>query len=334
MTKKNSSFAPGYPEPVMEKLRVLSHPDCNLHLPGIGHPEAPSRVRRVLEALDGLGPPLDAEVLLPSEDDVVGALSWIHDRAYIDRVRMACGAGQTQIDTPDCSVSSASWAALMASSGLSLRAALDIASGKYERAFVVARPPSHHAERDRARGYCFFNGAALAAEVLSRASGSAILVVDIDAHHGNGTQRHFWERADVGYVSVHEYPAFPGSGSADEIGVGRGVGTTRNVPLVAGANDDTVARALDSALEEIGSRMRPAAVVVSAGFSGHEADPLSGLAMTATGFARLTESIVQCAQAWAEGRVLSVLEGGYALDSLGRSARAHAEVLARNPAVN
>ncbi len=222
----------------------------------------------------------------------------------------------------------------MASAGLVLQAALHLASGKSRRGFVVARPPSHHAEWDRARGYCFFNGAALAAEVLSRASDAPILVVDIDAHHGNGTQGQFWERDDVGYVSVHEYPAFPGSGGADEIGAGPGMGTTRNIPLATGADDDIVVSALEAALEEMGSRMRPAAVVISAGFAGHEADPLSGLRITEAGFRRMTRAIVQCAEHWSDGRVLSILEGGYELEALASSARAHVETLARDPEVN
>jgi len=273
-------------------------------------------------------------VILPPENDIIGALKWIHDPDYIERVRAACGAAPSHVDTPDCAVSAGSWASLMAGPGLMLRAALDQASGRFTRAFVAARPPSHHAERNRARGYSFFNGAALAAEVLTRASGGPVLVVDIDAHHGNGTQRHFWERGDVGYVSVHEYPTFPGSGSADEIGEGKGRGFTRNVPLAAGSDDTVVVSALENALEEIGARMQPVAVVVSAGFGGHQDDPISGLAMTPDGFRRMTRAIIQAADAWADGRVLSILEGGYDLDALASSAGAHVEILAGESTVN
>lgn len=321
----------------MTRVRLFSHRDCERHLPGLGHPENAARVRRVLKALEPLGPDqVEAvpDIVLPSEDDILGALKWVHDPAYLERVRTACDGAASHVDTPDCAVSPGSWSSMIAGPGLMLRAALDQASGKFRRAFIAARPPSHHAERNRARGFCFFNGAALAAEVLTRASGGPVLVVDIDAHHGNGTQRHFWERADVGFVSVHEYPAFPGSGGADEIGEGPGRGLTRNVPLAAGGDDIVVATALENALEELGARMQPVAIVVSAGFAGHEADPVSGLKMTPNGFRRMTRAIIQAADAWAEGRVLSMLEGGYDLDALAASAKAHVEVLAGASTVN
>jgi acetoin utilization deacetylase AcuC-like enzyme len=318
-------------------VQLFSHPDCELHEPGLGHPESPERIRKILKTIETLGPDyanIVANVVLPPEDDIIGALRWIHDTAYIERVRTTCGAAPSHVDTPDCAVSAGSWPALIAGPGLMLRAALDQASGRFTRAFIAARPPSHHAERNRARGYSFFNGAALAAEVLTRASGGPVLVVDIDAHHGNGTQRHFWERADVGFLSVHEYPTFPGSGGADEIGEGKGRGLTRNVPLAAGSDDTVVVSALENALEEIGSRMQPVAVVVSAGFGGHRDDPISGLTMTPDGFRRMTRAIIQASDAWADGRILSILEGGYDLDALASSAAAHVEVLAGESTVN
>jgi acetoin utilization deacetylase AcuC-like enzyme len=321
----------------MDAVTVWSHPDCERHQPGLGHPETPVRVKRTIAALADLDPQLVSlrpEVELPPEDELLGVLSWVHDRDYIERVRVACRAGRGSFDSPDCVVSPGSWEALEAATGLALKAALDLASGRCRRAFVAARPPAHHAERDRARGYCFFNHTAVAAEVLARAAGGAILVVDVDAHHGNGTQRHFWERADVGFLSVHEYPAFPGSGGADETGAGRGAGTTRNLPLAAGADDDAVVHALEAALDDLGARVRPAAVVVSAGFSGHASDPVSGWRMTDAGFSRLTKTIVQCAETWSDGRVLSILEGGYDVDALEACVRAHVEALARGSEVN
>ena len=317
------------------QVRILSHPDCNEHQPGLGHPERPERIATILRALDGLPAPTDrTEVVLPSEDDTLGALRWIHDAEYIDRVRQACEEAPAHVDTADCSVGPQSWKSLVAAPGITLRAALDQANGKSPRAFVVARPPSHHAERNRAAGYCFFNSTALAAEVLTRASGGPVLIVDIDAHHGNGTQKHFWKRNDVAFLSIHQYPAFPGTGGADEIGEGPGHGLTRNVPLASGATDDTIATALECALEELGARIRPAAVVVSAGFSGHRDDPVSGFQMTEDGFRRLTRAITQAADTWSEGRILSILEGGYDLEALAASAAAHVEALAGPSTLN
>lgn len=321
----------------MSQVHVLSHPDCLAHETGLGHPETPERLRRVLDTLREL--PDEQCVVhdsapLPPEDDILGTLSWIHDSAYLDRVRDACAIAPTTVDGNDCAVSPGSWRALTAAAGLCLQGALDLASGRFVRAFIAARPPSHHAERRRARGYCFFNGTALAADTLARAGGSSVLVVDFDAHHGNGTQLHFWERGDVGYVSVHEHPAFPGSGGADEIGSGKGRGATRNVPLASGADDDVWATALENALEEVGSRLRPACLVVSAGFSAHTADPISGMQVTEDGFRRMTKAIVQASEAWSHGMVLSVLEGGFDVRSLAASSAAHVCELARESSVN
>jgi acetoin utilization deacetylase AcuC-like enzyme len=219
----------------------------------------------------------------------------------------------------------------LAAAGLCLQAALDLANSRTWRRFVVARPAGHHALPDRAKGFCYLNNVALAAETLARAWAAPVLIVDIDVHHGNGIQRLFRDRADVGYVSVHRYPFFPGTGGGDEIGEGAGRGTTRNVPLAAGAGDDVYAAALEDALEEVGSRLRPVAILVSAGFDAHEADPVGGLAVTRAGFARVTTAIEQASRAFSGGRILSVLEGGYDLDALVESTLVHVERLAGNP---
>jgi acetoin utilization deacetylase AcuC-like enzyme len=196
-------------------------------------------------------------------------------------------------------------------------------------AFVVARPPSHHAGRDRASGYCFFNSVALAAEVVVRSWNRPVVIADFGALHGDGTQQHFYSSADVGFVSVHRYPAFPGSGGADEIGRGEGRGSTRNVPLAGGAGDDIICTAFSGALDEICGRLQPAAILLSAGFDGHRDDPVGGMEMTETGFGRLTAAAVEAANRWAEGRVLSFLEGGFELEALAKSARIHVEELAK-----
>ena len=169
---------------------------------------------------------------------------------------------------------------------------------------------------------------ALAAEVVVRAWGERVLIVDLDVHHGSGTQSLFWQRGDVGYLSVHRHPHFPGSGSGDEVGEGPGAGATRNLPLAPGAGDDLVVSALEVGLEEMTSRLRPAAILVSAGFDAHARDPLGGLDLTTAGFARLTRAVVQAAEAWSGGRVLSLLEGGHHPATLAEAVRAHVEALA------
>lgn len=299
-------------------VAVRAHPRCLEHRPPVGHPETPARVEQILKHLPARGGgswAVDPESCLPPEDDTVGVLEWVHHRDHIDRVRTAAGGAAGWLDSHDCAVSAGTYRAAVAAAGLALQTALDLVNGRLARAFLAVRPPSHHAERDRAHGYCFFNSAAVAAEVIVRSYNAPVLIVDFDALHGNGTQLHFFERADVGYLSVHRYPCFPGTGGADEIGEGAGRGSTRNIPLASGADDDVFCTALENGLEELGSRLRPAAIVVSAGFSAYHRDPLGGMAVTENGFRRMTAAIREASEAWSGGRVLSILEGGY--DPLG-----------------
>jgi acetoin utilization deacetylase AcuC-like enzyme len=314
-------------------LVIRSHPLCLEHRPGLGHPEAPDRIRVVLDALsarvDGRWS-VDPESPLPPEEDILGGLAWIHDRAYIERVREASQQGNGWIDSHDCGVSAGTFEAAVAAAGLGLQAALDLVNGRLKRAFLVARPPAHHAHRDRAAGYCFFNSTALAAEVVTRSWCRPVVIADFGALHGDGTQEMFYDRSDVGCVSVHRYPAFPGTGGADEVGEGPGVGATRNVPLAGGADDDVVCSAFEGALNEMCSRLQPAAVIVAAGFDAHRLDPLGGMAVTTEGFRRLSAAVVGAAVTWSGGRLLSILEGGFHLEALAKSARIHAEELAKS----
>jgi acetoin utilization deacetylase AcuC-like enzyme len=211
-----------------------------------------------------------------------------------------------------------------------MQAALDLVNGRVTRAFLVARPPSHHAHRGRASGYCFFNATALAAEVVVRSWNRPVVIADFGALHGDGTQQLFFDRADVGCVSVHRYPAFPGTGGADEVGVGAGKGATRNVPLAGGATDDVVCPAFEGALTEMCEHLRPAAIVVAAGFDAHSQDILGGMSVTTEGFRRLSAAVVNAAQTWSGGRLLSILEGGFHLEALAKTARIHAVELAKS----
>ena len=317
---------------VSPPLSVRSHPRCLEHEPGLGHPETPERVRVVLDALTARSEGrwvVDRESRLPTDDDVIGTLKWVHDPAHIDRVREAAERGNGWLDSHDCGVSSGTYRAALAAAGLALQTALDLVNERVTRSFVVARPPSHHAGRDSASGYCFFSSVSLAAEVMNRSWGLPVVIADFGALHGDGIQRHFLDRADVGFVSVHRFPAFPGTGGADEVGEGEGRGTTRNVPLAAGANDDIICTAFESALNEVCSRLRPAVLVLAAGFDGHRADPLGGMSMTVEGYRRLTAIAVLAAETWAGGRLISFLEGGFELEALAKSARIHVEDLAK-----
>jgi acetoin utilization deacetylase AcuC-like enzyme len=314
----------------VEQVVVVSHPDCLDHRTPPGHPESAERLEAVLQALSDPPNPnwiLDRSHALPASRDIEGVLAWIHDRDHIERVRTAAEGAARWIDGHDNAVSSGTYRAALAASGLTLSATLDLVNRRLRRAFLAIRPPGHHAERDCAKGYCFFNNVALAAEVVVRSWDSTVLVVDIDAFHGNGTQLQFYHRADVGYLSVHRFPAFPGSGTADEVGEGAGRGTTRNVPLVAAADDDMFCTALEHGLEELGGRLRPAAILVSAGFSAHRDDPLGGMNVTDGGFRRMTEALVQASETWSDGLLLSILEGGFSPQAVARAARVHVEEL-------
>ncbi len=313
-------------------LSVRSHPRCLEHKPGLGHPERPERLQVVLDALSARAEGrwvVDRESLLPPDDDTIGALAWIHDKAYIARVREASAHGKGWVDSHDCGVSAGTFDAAVAAAGLAMQTALDLVNHRLRQAFVVARPPAHHAGHDRASGYCFFNSVALAAEVVVRSWNRPVLIADFGALHGDGTQQHFYSRADVGFVSVHRYPAFPGSGGADEIGEGEGRGTTRNVPLAGGAGDDIICAAFSNALDEICPHLQPTTILLSAGFDAHRDDPVGGMEMTTAGFGRLTAAAVEAANRWAEGRLLSFLEGGFELEALAKSARIHVEELAK-----
>jgi acetoin utilization deacetylase AcuC-like enzyme len=294
----------------------------------LGHPERPERLVTVLAALK---PQPDhrwrvvAESPLPPDDDTLGVLKWIHDADYIDRVRDAASTGEGSLDSPDCVVSSGTFESALAAAGLALQAGLDLVNRRVQRVFVAGRPPAHHAERARARGFCFFNSVAVAAEVVVRSWNRPVLIVDFDALHGNGTQQHFWDRGDVAYLSVHRYPGFPGTGGANELGDGEGYGLTRNIPLARGADDELFCAAFERGLEEMVSVVQPAAIVVSAGFNGHRDDPVGETALTAEGYGRLTEAVMAAANRWSEGRVLSFLEGGFEPTALAESVRIHVE---------
>jgi acetoin utilization deacetylase AcuC-like enzyme len=301
------------------------------HRPSLGHPESPERLQAVLEALQSVQEPpwqLDVESRLPPEDDVLGVINWLHDPEYIERVRAAAEDAPGHVDCHDCVVSKGSYSAALTAAGLAVQAALDMVNSRVFRAFIAARPPSHHAERGRARGYCFFNNVALAAELIVQAIGQKILIVDFDVHHGNGTQRMFYDREEVGYFSVHQYPSFPGTGGGDETGEGRGLGANRNIPLAEGADDAVFAGAVEGGLEEIGARLQPQVILISAGFDAHQLDPLGGMQVTAGGFQRISKAIIQAAEAWAGGRVLSFLEGGFEPTALAESVPVHVNALA------
>jgi len=300
------------------------------HLVGdVGHPERPERLTAVLSGLEkaGLLNTLTRISARPATDD---ELTLAHDRAYVDLVKreLANVQGVRQLSTGDTDVTRESLAAARAAAGGVLNAADAVASGRMKNAFCAVRPPGHHATRNRGMGFCIFNNVAIAARYLQKVHNiRRILIVDFDYHHGNGTQDIFYDDDTVFYFSTHHYGAYPGTGSAAETGTGKGVGTTLNVPLPPSAGDAQILAAFEQQLVPAARRFKPDFILVSAGFDGMRNDLLGQFDITPQGYAAITRVIVRLADELCQGRIVSVLEGGYRLDGLAESVAAHVKVL-------
>jgi acetoin utilization deacetylase AcuC-like enzyme len=301
------------------------------HDTGPAHVERAERLEVIVAALVASGWRERLEPL-PFRAATAAELALVHEPAYVDLVQMMCAEGFTFIGTQDTVIGPRSYDVAALAAGGVLAACDAVMAGRVRRAFCAVRPPGHHAETDRASGFCLFNHVALAAEHLVRHHGrSRIAVVDFDAHHGNGTQRIFESRRDVFYISLHERPAtlpFPGSGEADETGRGAGQGYTRNVPLDAGSGDAQYRAALDAQVLPALDAYRPEFVLVSAGFDALMGDRVAHLSLEPPSYGWITARLVAAAERHAAGRLVSVLEGGYDLAQLGAAVVAHVAALA------
>ena len=299
------------------------------HLTPPGHPEGPERLLETIETLKVTGLYSQLLELKPAP----APLEWIktiHAPEYIERARSSCEDGIGYLDSPDAPTSQKSYeAALMAAGGV--LAAIDaVMEAKVTNAFCAVRPPGHHALENRAMGFCIFNNVAIGTRYVQKKHGlSKILIVDWDVHHGNGTQAAFYDDPNVLYFSVHQYPFYPGTGSEAEKGAGKGLNYNINVPLPAGSGNSAYLDAFEAKLRPAALAFSPDFVLISAGFDAHEKDLLGGMAVTAEGFADLTEIVKAIAQKCCDGRLVSVLEGGYHLEGLAASVEAHIRVLMR-----
>jgi acetoin utilization deacetylase AcuC-like enzyme len=315
---------PPTPAPSSARTLVLCDERFLGHDPGPEHPEAPSRLRSVLRALDPL--PSGATLRRPTREATRDELLRVHAAAYVDEVvslRGRSGALDGETLLSEGSVD----AALLAA-GASIELVDALKEGHAASGFALVRPPGHHAEADRGMGYCIFNNVAVAA-AHARASGfQRVLIADWDVHHGNGTQAIFYDRDDVLFFSVHQDKLYPASGASSERGASRGLGLTRNVPLPPLSGDREILAAFTGVLVPAAEAFCPDLVLVSAGFDAHADDPMSDGRVTTDGFGALTGVVLEIARRHAQGRVGLVLEGGYDLSSLGASVRRCIEVLA------
>jgi len=299
------------------------HPASPLHDTGWGHPEHQGRLRALastvgkdLLTLHGRVEQRDAG------DATLEDVLRVHTEAHVERVREACTrakAGQTLVSLDeDTKVSSASWDAALGSAGAAISAAQDIVERRVANAFVAARPPGHHATPDRAMGFCLFNSIAVVARWL-QAQGHAerILIVDWDVHHGNGTHDAFYDDPSVFFLSLHQSPHYPGTGSADERGSGAGEGFTLNVPLPAGTPRSQYRDHFERAVAEATSRLRPDFVLVSSGFDVLAGDPLGGLLLEPEDLHAMTRLLMEDVASACDDRILILLEGGYDPKRLG-----------------
>jgi acetoin utilization deacetylase AcuC-like enzyme len=297
------------------------------HDTGAGHPERPERLTAIVSRLEQDGWLAKLVQLKP----VPSPARWItnvHSPEYIERVRSACTAGRSYVDSPDTPVCRESYtAALMAAGGVQV--AVDaVMDGRVKNAFCAVRPPGHHSLRERAMGFCLFNNVAIAARYIQQRHKLAkVLIVDWDVHHGNGTQAVFYDDPTVFYFSTHQSPFYPGSGSAGETGHGQGLGFTRNVPLPAGSGDAEYRAAFEEQLRPAAAAFRPDFVLISAGFDAAQGDLLGRMRLSPAGYAELTRIVKAIAAEYCHSRLVSVLEGGYNLDRLAASAEAHIRVL-------
>lgn len=309
---------------------IIHHPVYAEHDTGPHHPESPSRYKVVMDALRASG---DLWSKLKEKQARVatrGAVQACHSPQLYKTVERVVSEGTGYLDA-DTVVSMHSLDAALRAAGGACEAIDAIMTGEVSNAFVPVRPPGHHATAERAMGFCLFNNVAVAARYAQNQYKEIerVAIVDWDVHHGNGTQGIFYDDPSVFFFSMHQYPWYPGTGSRGENGVGRGAGYTLNIPVKAQTPAAEHTRMFDGALEEIAAKFKPDLIIISAGFDSHRDDPLGQLQLQDEDFVVMTRNILDWAKQTCQGRVVSCLEGGYNLDTLGQTVVAHVDELAK-----
>jgi len=313
----------------MAQTAVIYHPDFELHDTGNSHPETRSRARIIYDFIKNSDINHELAWLKPEPVD----LRWIkkiHGVDYINHVENACLSGENIIDQGDTKACPASFEIARLAAGAAIKGVDHVMNNEFKNAFCCCRPPGHHAEVDTALGFCLFNNIAILARYLQKQYGlDKIAIIDWDVHHGNGTQHAFEADPSVLYVSTHQYPFYPGTGAASEQGVGRGKGSVVNCPMPAGATDSLYRLAFAERIIPALERFAPEAILISAGFDAHAEDPLAEVQLSTDAFTWMTQQLLEVADRHAEGRVISLLEGGYNLSRLGECVATHLNELRR-----
>jgi len=292
------------------------------------HPERAERIRRIPDRLEQAGlEALCRRVEFPPVD--LGWLAQVHSPRYIREIEALARTGGGDIEA-ETVVSPASYDVALKAAGCVCDAVQRLVRGEDTQALCLVRPPGHHALAGHAMGFCIFNNVAVAARLATEQLGlDRVLIADWDVHHGNGTQDAFWEDPKVGFLSIHRWPFYPGTGAEGETGGGAGLGTTLNLPVAFGISRPDYIKMFADRLERFAARIKPQLVLLSAGFDSHRADPIGNLGLETEDFAALTGAVLEVAAAHAGGKLISVLEGGYDPQALADCVEVHLAEMVR-----
>jgi acetoin utilization deacetylase AcuC-like enzyme len=308
-------------------IGFIRHELFSKHLAGYSHPERPERVKAIIERVSKspIAKSISFIEAVPAE---TAWIERVHAPEYVRGILSLDIEEAVVLDWGDTVATPASPQAALYAAGAGVQAVELVLDEVLSSAFCCVRPPGHHAERDRAMGFCIFNNIAVAAAHLVEEVGlKRIAIIDWDVHHGNGTERTFIEDDRVLYISLHQYPHYPGTGPASTVGIGKGRGFNINLPMGAGAGDREYLAAFDDRVLPSLDEFKPEFILISAGFDGHEDDPLAGMTLTTGVYGKMTELLRKSAERHCGGRIVSFLEGGYDLQALADSVEAHLRAL-------
>lgn len=311
----------------MDKIGFIYHPLFERHLEGYPHVECPERVKAIRERI--VSSDIASQILFfEAEPAPVESVKTVHDSDYVEMILSLKIDKPRLLDMGDTVATAATPQAALHAAGAGIQAIKLVLNGTCSSVFCCVRPPGHHAEYDRAMGFCLFNNIAVAADhLLHETPISRVAIIDWDVHHGNGTENTFIESDRVLFISLHQYPHYPGSGHAGLGGWGRGIGYTINIPMAAGAGDREYLAAFDNTIVPALAKFGPEFILISAGFDAHRGDPLSNISLTTSAYYEMTRIVKKQARLHGRGRIVSLLEGGYNMDALAESAESHIRAL-------